>query len=89
VCQDIAHAHPDATDEALVITSIAVSKAIEQAEKVMRAEESTSTAGPTSRAAGGARLSRKNVVSRVKGVITRNMAKGPEPRRSMRLSRKK
>jgi hypothetical protein len=66
-----------------------VCEAIEEAEKLMHVKQSTSTAGPTSRAIGGARASRKKVVSRVKGVITRNMAKGPEPRRSIRLSRKK
>jgi hypothetical protein len=89
VCEDIARAHPNTTVEAIVIPSIDVCEAIEEAENLMRAEESRSTAGPTSRAAGGARASPKNAMSRVKGVITRNMAKGPEPRRSIRLSRKK
>jgi hypothetical protein len=42
-----------------------------------------SIARPTSRATRGARASQKNVLSRVEGVIIRNMAKGPEPRRSI------
>ena len=55
VCQDVVRAHPNTTVEAIVIPSIDVCEAIEEAENLMRAEQSMSTAGPTSRAAGGAR----------------------------------
>jgi hypothetical protein len=88
VCSDIAHSFADIKDE-IIISSNDLCDILAKAEKRQfpEAQATQSTTGSTSKGAEGAKTSANNTFSKVKGVVTRSMAKPPEPRKSARLHR--
>lgn len=88
VCSEAARSFTDVKDE-IVISSTELCDILARAEKRQfpEGQATQSTIGSTSRATGGGKASANNAFSRMKGVVTRNRAKGSELRRSERLRR--
>ncbi|CZR65286.1 uncharacterized protein PAC_15186 [Phialocephala subalpina] len=86
VCSNVAHSFADVKDE-IIISSNDLCDILAKAEKRQfpEAQATQSTTGSTSKGAEGAKTSANNTFSKVKGVVTKSMAKPPEPRKSARL----